>query len=512
MKKLLLAALVFFILSVPAFAEDITITDEKIIDIPTALYSSSQMAISLDQTPEQEFYSYMEAYILYICENKTMTAEVTIPITEFYIPMTTKSSTAAEIAAASVIDPTDGTITQAEIYDIYANVAYNHPEIGNLITGGIIYGYYNSDGKPYASYFSPYFRPVYDEDEYNSLATDAEKQAYLNSHHNPELYLEATEYAFSTVVSPDMTETELIIALHNYFVENCTYEPIHATNGTAAKAYCEETNYLPHSPYSALVGDKITVCQGFSLAFKRLCDMAGIECGYAVTDSHIWNIVRCGDSYYHFDLTWDNTSTGSFRVDLDNGYVQGPCSDSHVLRHFIFMTDTEISQTHYNWTTFMPECNEDTLRESLVGGQLLNIAYPLRWENGNFYFEGTTHYYDADNNKIYHENDKYCKIVGDDVYSISKANYLPDIRLEAKMHTPIIVDNSYGFIAIDGTPNSSATLYAAEYDDDGRFVGVEKVDVKFDANGEAVAEFPLSANKLMLFENGSIKPLAYYVD
>ncbi len=61
--------------------------------------------------------------------------------------------------------------------------------------------------------------------------------------------------------------------------------------------------------YGALVEKKAT-CMGYSRAFKYLCNMAGIECGYATGVangvSHMWNIVTINGNKYYCDVTWDD--------------------------------------------------------------------------------------------------------------------------------------------------------------------------------------------------------------
>lgn len=58
-----------------------------------------------------------------------------------------------------------------------------------------------------------------------------------------------------------------------------------------------------------------TVCFGYALIFKYLCDFSGLEC-YQVgsnlsaeelqqgKENHVWNIVKIDDKYYQVDLTW----------------------------------------------------------------------------------------------------------------------------------------------------------------------------------------------------------------
>ncbi len=54
-----------------------------------------------------------------------------------------------------------------------------------------------------------------------------------------------------------------------------------------------------------------TVCAGYSLAFKYLCDRVGIPCvvmtGVAGGDFHEWNVVRVGDDWGYVDVTWGDT-------------------------------------------------------------------------------------------------------------------------------------------------------------------------------------------------------------
>lgn len=61
------------------------------------------------------------------------------------------------------------------------------------------------------------------------------------------------------------------------------------------------------SIYGALVKKK-ALCEGYAKAFSYLCNIAGIEniivTGY--TDvSHMWNMVKLEDKWYHVDVGWD---------------------------------------------------------------------------------------------------------------------------------------------------------------------------------------------------------------
>jgi len=57
----------------------------------------------------------------------------------------------------------------------------------------------------------------------------------------------------------------------------------------------------------AILGERLGVCQGYSMAYMYLLDRVGIESGYVRSDAiwHGWNIVYINGVGYHVDVTWD---------------------------------------------------------------------------------------------------------------------------------------------------------------------------------------------------------------
>lgn len=109
---------------------------------------------------------------------------------------------------------------------------------------------------------------------------------------------------------------ERVMFLVRWLCENNTYNEEHA----------EYRNYpLAHTAYSALTSENDAqtgpVCQGFSYAFKWLCDRAGIEAvnvagvfrQTAGDGAHSWSLVRIGGAWYAVDLTeTDGLQTEAF--------------------------------------------------------------------------------------------------------------------------------------------------------------------------------------------------------
>lgn len=103
------------------------------------------------------------------------------------------------------------------------------------------------------------------------------------------------------------SDYERVLYFNNWLVENCEY----VENADAG----EQSDKTPYTMIGALL-EKKAVCQGYSLAFKYLCDLADIPCifvpGEAISPSsasfisHAWNYVRLGNAWYLVDSTWND--------------------------------------------------------------------------------------------------------------------------------------------------------------------------------------------------------------
>ncbi len=392
------------------------------------------------------------------------------------------------------------------VFDIYCTAVYNNPQYGDLRTVA-----------------SCQYQARKDENgNIIAIGNIVNIIPCRLAEYDEEAYHQEINYALSKVFSPDMSDTDKLLSIHNYLCEKITYSTYKYEQVDVYGNTVIDFDPSVYTSYGALVNDDC-VCQGYALAFKLLCNYVGIDCGYAVADEymnengktvagHIWNVVACNGNYYHIDATWDDSINIVHSVTVDDKKEEKICSSEHIARVFSFLTDEESDTMHGypSWNkTISVQCNEDTLRESLFGGNLTSITYPMVWQDGDFWFENPNIQYDAETDSAYHTSvETYCKVSDSGVWAVSSENYLPNKRLEAKMYTPIIVDG-VPLVAIDGTPNTTAKLYATSFDENGKFLGVEIVDVVFDSVGETTVEIPIDTSKLMLFENDTIRPIAY---
>ncbi|MCR4779485.1 MAG: hypothetical protein K5876_00165 [Ruminiclostridium sp.] len=131
-------------------------------------------------------------------------------------------------------------------------------------------------------------------------------------------------------ITPDMTDVEKLLYVHDYLILNCKYD-------------YDKKNY---DMYDCLLS-RSAVCQGYSLAYMYILKhYLGIECSVVISDAmgHAWNYVKLGNSWYHVDVTKDDAATVYKNKSYDNyGFAM----------HENFLMSDELcrntSQPHYKW-------------------------------------------------------------------------------------------------------------------------------------------------------------------
>lgn len=171
--------------------------------------------------------------------------------------------------------------------------------------------------------------------------------------------IEATIEEALSWLGPAMNEFEKAQVLHDYLVRTCQYS-VEVAEG-------EPSQISYHRAVSALSGEKVTVCQGYALAYKWLLKRAGIDAVYVASEemNHGWNLIKVDGSWHHVDVTWDdplfrNPSTneiydGGFNANVSHAYF----SKSDV--SFQTMDDP-----HTGWETSLQALNDYPLAEGFV--------------------------------------------------------------------------------------------------------------------------------------------------
>lgn len=109
------------------------------------------------------------------------------------------------------------------------------------------------------------------------------------------------------------TETEkLYRAAYREVISAARYDD-GISDATRAENLTREMR-ISRSAYGALIEGR-TVCSGYAMAYKALCDYLGLECyviaGEQGGESHAWNMVRIDGERYYVDCSFADTGGGS---------------------------------------------------------------------------------------------------------------------------------------------------------------------------------------------------------
>jgi transglutaminase/protease-like cytokinesis protein 3 len=141
-----------------------------------------------------------------------------------------------------------------------------------------------------------------------------------------------------------MSDYEKELALHDYLVNNCKYDP------RVLAGNIPDSSDDTYNAYGALINGT-AVCQGYADAMYRLLKAVGIENMMVLgtvsdgvqTVDHAWNIVKIGGQCYQLDSTFDDPS-----------YKDG---GSHPTHDYFNVTDDFLSRDHTWDKSKYPVCN-----------------------------------------------------------------------------------------------------------------------------------------------------------
>lgn len=117
-------------------------------------------------------------------------------------------------------------------------------------------------------------------------------------------YARALKEAVGQVDPASMDASQMCVVIHDYLASVCDY--IHVDS----EADEDEKAAMRYTAYGALVNGQ-AVCQGYALAYQDIMNALDIPCITVASEKidHAWNMVKLDGSYYHVDVTWDDSNT-----------------------------------------------------------------------------------------------------------------------------------------------------------------------------------------------------------
>lgn len=195
------------------------------------------------------------------------------------------------------LDVSNKSISKDDLNDVVSPallaLIYDHPELSWLIS--------NLPGYSYK--YDPISLMVstveinWTESEVTVAAESGTKADVINAVNGAKSEIDAK---LSATANPSIYDT--LKAIHDYVCNTVTYAPT-----TEPRIY--------QTAYSALCGERVTVCAGYAKAFKLICEKYGIPCvlvsgkgGNNLNElqNHMWNYVQIDGAWYAVDCTWDD--------------------------------------------------------------------------------------------------------------------------------------------------------------------------------------------------------------
>ena len=212
------------------------------------------------------------------------------------------------------------------------------------------------------------------------------------------------------IVTPDMSDEEIELAINQYLCDTVTYDEDALLNAEENNfMYVDESFNDSFTAYGALINGKC-VCSGYAAAFKLLAESAGIE-SIVVTGildgglAHAWNKVKLGGEWQIVDATNNDMDyipnallnlpnfAGERILVEDKIFMMDKCIDD-------YQGDSESFEYYHIMDWYFPT---EEMAEQLAKDLLANGEAILRTD------------YDLDDERFYEITDAVYATMGDDV-------------------------------------------------------------------------------------------------
>lgn len=162
-------------------------------------------------------------------------------------------------------------------------------------------------------------------------------------------------------VDPTVSDYENEMAVHDYLIDNITYD-----SGITAH----------FNAYEALTEGR-AVCAGYAECFRTLMELQGIKCitisGTADGENHMWNAVCLDNEWYQVDVTWNDLDAEPALNNVRLYTYFNASDDDMAIDHTITsaLPENYVSGTRYIYANY--ECvpvvyDQSTLNSLIVSG------------------------------------------------------------------------------------------------------------------------------------------------
>lgn len=263
--------------------------------LPNASYQGSYRS----QLTANELLVYT-GFTSYFVDTQEYDYTVHVPV-EFPTPITfALNKTTHEQAVDDDVNLEDLAPVDDCVLSASAAFFYDHPEVFWIRAFNYEIHFYYLASEDYATGYV------------DKIEISFPRAAYPNAHDQVAAFNTGVAAAVESIRASRLSESRLhtVRAIHDYICDNATYN--YDALGRSTYTYGDA-----YTPTPLFTGKGTFVCEGYSKAFKILCNRFGIPCalvsGMGMTSEtsggpHMWNYVQMDDGkWYGVDSTWDDS-------------------------------------------------------------------------------------------------------------------------------------------------------------------------------------------------------------
>lgn len=136
------------------------------------------------------------------------------------------------------------------------------------------------------------------------------KIKYLYNEEQMDKISSRVDELINQLITSDMSDYDKIKTIHDYIIENASYDVERNEKGTSS--------YESNTAYGTLFQKK-AICSGYADAMAIFLTKFGVENFKISSETHVWNAVKLDNKWYHLDLTWDDP-VSEYKDILDHKY------------------------------------------------------------------------------------------------------------------------------------------------------------------------------------------------
>lgn len=180
-----------------------------------------------------------------------------------------------------------------DTFTFYCNYESCINDVNSMSVDSVLLSNLNSFVSPYNQYstVSTYTTPLF-----NSKVTIIVKRTY------DEYMIRETNKEVNKIYAnlnlANYSVRDQIRKIHDYIINNTEYDKLKIDN-------INDNTYSSSTAYGLIFEGK-AVCSGYADTMALFLDKMGIPNFRVASETHVWNLVKLDNKWYHLDLTWDD--------------------------------------------------------------------------------------------------------------------------------------------------------------------------------------------------------------